>query len=117
MSQLDIRQLLAKRNVIENGSCLGVDYGGDIDEDDEAFFIDAWDSLPSIARDVKALSDLKDEYQKKLREFGEAAETALSDLECAELHCWCFTRAAMQRPECACANCGVWRLLAKSAPK
>lgn len=41
-----------------------------------------------------------------------AVEQALSDLECADLQCWCFTRAAMKRPPCECANCQVWRSLA-----
>lgn len=48
-----------------------------------------------------------------------AIEKALEDLECADLKCWCFTRAAMERAgrePCACANCGVWRLLNEVAP-
>ena len=49
----------------------------------------------------------------ELRVLRSAVETALSDLECIYLKCWCFTRAAMDRPECVCASCKVWRALAK----
>ena len=44
--------------------------------------------------------------------FIKAVDQALSDLECGELKCWCFTRAAMKQPPCECANCQVWRSLA-----
>lgn len=42
----------------------------------------------------------------------DTVDQALSDLECTDIQCWCFTRAAMARPLCECANCGVWRSLA-----
>lgn len=43
----------------------------------------------------------------------DAVDEALSNLECAELRCWSFTRAAMRWiPECDCANCETWRRLA-----
>ena len=45
-----------------------------------------------------------------------AAEKALEDLECADIKCWCFTRAAMKREPCACANCNVWRVLNEAVP-
>lgn len=42
----------------------------------------------------------------------DVVDGALSDLECADTQCWCFTRAAMrERPPCQCANCDVWRRL------
>lgn len=45
-----------------------------------------------------------------------AIDEALSDLECAALRCWAFTRAAMTKThgECKCDNCRCWRLLAKA---
>ncbi len=46
--------------------------------------------------------------------LAEAVEYALENLECAELKCWCFTRAAMRRDNCTCANCDVWRTLQKA---
>ena len=45
----------------------------------------------------------------------DAVDDALSNLECAELKCWCFTRAAMRpEPPCTCANCYTWRELAQA---
>lgn len=40
-----------------------------------------------------------------------AVDRALSDLECADLKCWCFTRDAMGCTYCQCANCQAWRAL------
>lgn len=51
---------------------------------------------------------------KQLTELREVVE--LCDLECADLKCWCFTRAAMNRPACHCANCESWALLSKVKP-
>jgi hypothetical protein len=39
---------------------------------------------------------------------------AISNLECSDVQCWCFTRAAMKGQQCDYANCDVWRSLTKA---
>src|SRR5262245_35379904 len=51
--------------------------------------------------------------QSILKRADDAVGKALSDLLCADIQCWCFTRAAMKRPECTCDNCATWKLLSK----
>lgn len=70
--------------------------------------------LRTLLDEVRRLRAVEDTYLK----LYDAADDALGDLECAELRCWCFTRAAMrERPECACDNCKTWRRLNAATPR
>lgn len=58
------------------------------------------------------------EIKNELQALREVAEKAMSDLECGQHQCWCFTRAAMkERPPCECANCLVWRAFDAVVPR
>jgi hypothetical protein len=65
---------------------------------------------------LNATLDQRDILRADNEQLRKAVERALSDLECAELKCWCFTRAAMNRAACECANCKVWAVLSKAKP-